>query len=84
LTLTHGKQPTAEDIKKGFEMIRNFALGGLVPPLTITAADHEGGGWVQIFQVKGEGFQKETPWFRAYRKLVVDTAGKTAATLASK
>ena len=84
LSLTHGQKPTGEDLKKGFEMIKDFALGGLVPPLTVTADDHEGGGWVQIFQVKGDGFQKMTPWIQAYRQMVVDTANKTAKELASK
>ena len=49
-----GKPPTGEEVKKGFEMINDFTLGGLVPPLEITPTDHEGGGWVQIFQVKGD------------------------------
>jgi branched-chain amino acid transport system substrate-binding protein len=84
LQLTHGQKPTGADIQKGFEMIRDFKLGGLVPPLTITADDHEGGGWVQIFRVKGNGFVKATPWFRAYRQLVVATAQKTAKQLAAK
>jgi len=42
-------------------------LGGLVPPLKLTAADHEGGGWVQIFQAKGGKFVKETEWFAPTR-----------------
>jgi branched-chain amino acid transport system substrate-binding protein len=84
LTLTHGQKPTGTDVKKGFEMIRHFSLGGLVPPLTITAADHEGGGWVRIFQVKGNGFVAKTPWFRAYRDAVVALAEKTAPTMAAK
>ncbi len=84
LKLTHGQKPTGTDIKKGFEMIRNASLGGLVPPLTITPQDHEGGGWVRIFQVKGNGFVAKTPWFRAYRQLVVATANKTAKELAAK
>jgi len=45
-------------------------LGGLLPPLEISATDHEGGGWVQIFQVKGGKFVKETEWFRAYREVL--------------
>ena len=72
-----GKPPTGTDIKNGFEQIRNFTLGGLVPPLEITPTDHEGGGWVQVFQVKGGKFVKETDWFRAYRD-VVEHALKTA------
>ena len=77
LKLTGGKQPTGEDVKKGFEMISGVTLGGLVPPLHITPTEHEGGGWVQIFQVKGGKFVKETEWFQAYRD-VVDHAVKTA------
>ena len=72
-----GRLPTGEDVKSGFEQIHDFSLGGLVPPLNVTAADHEGGGWVQVFQVKGGKFVKETDWFRAYRD-VVEHALKTA------
>jgi hypothetical protein len=35
-----------------------------VPPLKVTGSDHEGGGWVQMFQVRGGKFVKETDWFR--------------------
>ena len=59
-----------EDVKKGFESIRDFTLGGLVPPLELSATDHEGGGWVQIFQVKGGKFVKETDWFRGYPEVL--------------
>ena len=65
LKATGGKQPTGEDVKKGFESIHDFSLGGLVPPLEVNATDHEGGGWVQVFQVKGGKLVKETDWFRA-------------------
>jgi len=41
-----------------------------VPPLQITPVDHEGGGWVQIYQVKGNKMVKETEWFRGYRDMV--------------
>jgi branched-chain amino acid transport system substrate-binding protein len=71
LKVTGGKPPTGEDMKKGFEMIKNFTLDGLLPPMEVTPADHEGGGWVQIFQVKGDKMVKETEWFRGYRDLVL-------------
>jgi branched-chain amino acid transport system substrate-binding protein len=77
LKATGGNKPTGTDVKKGLEQIRDFTLDGLVPPLEITPTDHEGGGWVQIFQVKGGKFVKETDWFRAYRD-VVEHALKTA------
>jgi branched-chain amino acid transport system substrate-binding protein len=65
-----GAKPTGEDVKKGMEQIKDFTLGGLVPPLNITAEDHEGGGWVQIWTVKGGKFEKATDWFQAYRDVV--------------
>jgi branched-chain amino acid transport system substrate-binding protein len=70
---------TGEDVKKGFEQIRGFTLGGLVPPLEITPENHEGGGWVQIWQVKGGKFVKATDWFKAYQDVVakhIREAGK--------
>jgi branched-chain amino acid transport system substrate-binding protein len=61
---------TGADVKAGFEKISNFTLGGLVPPLKITPTDHEGGGLVQIWQVKGGKFEKSTEWFAAYQDIV--------------
>jgi branched-chain amino acid transport system substrate-binding protein len=71
-----GKQPTGQEMKKGFEQIHDFTLGGLVPPLNVTAADHEGGGWVQIYTVKGGKFVKETDWIHAYPELVAAAVKK--------
>jgi len=76
LKATGGKQPTGEDVKKGFEAIHDFSLGGLVPPLEVNATDHEGGGWVQVFQVKGGKLVKETDWFRAYPEVVAAAVAK--------
>jgi branched-chain amino acid transport system substrate-binding protein len=63
-------QITGADVKMGFERIKGFTLGGLVPPLEVTADNHEGGGWVQIWQVKGGKFVKATDWFKAYQDVV--------------
>ena len=67
-----------EDVKNGFERIKGFTLGGLVPPIEITSTDHEGGGWVQVWQVKGGKFVKTTDWFKAYPD-VIQKALKAAA-----
>ncbi len=65
-----GAAPTSEDVKNGMEMVKGFTLGGLVPPMTITPEDHEGGGWVQVWTVKDGKFEKTTDWFQAYRDLI--------------
>jgi branched-chain amino acid transport system substrate-binding protein len=72
-----GQKPTTEQVKQGMEQIKDFALGGLVPPLTITATDHEGGGWVKVFGVHDGKFVQETDWLHPYRD-VVENAVKTA------
>ena len=71
-----GKKPTGEEVKKGFESIHDFTLGGLVPPLKLSATDHEGGGWVQIYQTKGGKFVKVTDWIRAYPEVVAAAVKK--------
>jgi branched-chain amino acid transport system substrate-binding protein len=65
-----GANITPHDVKLGFEQIKGFSLGGLVPPLEINNVDHEGGGWVQIFQAKGGKWVKQTEWFKAYPTLL--------------
>jgi len=61
---------TPQDVKLGFEKIKGFSLGGLVPPLEINNVDHEGGGWVQVFQAKGGKWVKVTDWYKAYPTLL--------------
>src|SRR5713226_100236 len=70
---------TGVDVKNGFEQISNFTLGGLVPPLKVTPTDHEGGGLVQIWQVKGGKFEKVTDWYSAYTDVVAKHIKKAAA-----
>ena len=65
-----GAKPTSEDVKKGMEAIKGFTLGGMVPPMEITEADHEGGGWVQVWTVKGGKLVKNGDWFRSYREVI--------------
>jgi branched-chain amino acid transport system substrate-binding protein len=77
LKISGGQKPTTEQVKAGLEQIKDFTLGGLVPPLQITATDHEGGGWVRVFTVKDGKFAAATDWFKAYRD-VVENAVKTA------
>jgi branched-chain amino acid transport system substrate-binding protein len=61
---------TGADVKAGFEKISNFTLSGLVPPLKITPQDHEGGGLVQLWQVKDGKLVKVTDWYAAYQNIV--------------
>ena len=62
---------TGADVKEGLEKVKDFSLGGILPPMTITPQDHEGGGWVRIFKVEGEGFVPMTDWMHGYREVVM-------------
>jgi branched-chain amino acid transport system substrate-binding protein len=67
-----GAKITAEDMRKGFEQItaKSLAnLGEMTPPLQVTATDHEGGGWIQVFQIKGGEYVKASQYFTAYPEL---------------
>jgi branched-chain amino acid transport system substrate-binding protein len=65
-----GAAPTSEEVKKGMEQIKGVTLGGLLPPMELTAADHEGGGWCQIWTVKGGKLVKVKDWFQGYRAVI--------------
>jgi branched-chain amino acid transport system substrate-binding protein len=65
-----GGKPTTEDMKNGMEQVKNFSLGGMAPPMQVTPEDHEGGGWIQVWTVKGGKFVKTTDWFQAYRDVI--------------
>jgi branched-chain amino acid transport system substrate-binding protein len=66
----NGAAPTGEDVKHGFEQIHDFTLGGILPPVNVTSADHEGGGFVQVWQVEGGKLARKTDWFHAYPAVV--------------
>jgi branched-chain amino acid transport system substrate-binding protein len=66
-----GGTPNSEEVKKGMESVKGFTLGGLVPPMEITQADHEGGGWVEIWTVKGGKLERTKQWFQGYRPLIL-------------
>lgn len=74
-----GEPVTGEKVKKGFESIEDFTLGGIVPPMAVTEEDHEGGGWVRIYQVRGKQWIPLTDWFTGYREVVWELIKEAAA-----
>jgi branched-chain amino acid transport system substrate-binding protein len=73
-----GKRPlTGEEVRWGFENIRldNKRLAelgalGLVQPLQLSCADHEGGGAVRFQQWDGQKWNVISDWIQADRKLL--------------
>ena len=74
-----GTNITPQDVKLGFEQIKGFTLGGLVPPLAINSVDHEGGGWVQVWTVKGGKLVRVKDWFQGNRPLILKHLAADAA-----
>lgn len=70
---------TGTQVRDGFRAIKNFSLGGLVPPLNLAGGDHEGGGFVRIFTVTKDGFAPKTDWFKGYRDVVFEMIKEEAA-----
>ena len=65
-----GPPITGEKVKKGYENIKNYTLGGFLPPMEITPEDHEGGGWVRVYQWDGGKFVLAKDWFKAHRDVI--------------
>lgn len=65
-----GAPLTGEKLKAGFEQIKDFSAEGLMPPITITAKDHQGGGAGRVSQWNGETWEPVSDWGSAYQELV--------------
>jgi branched-chain amino acid transport system substrate-binding protein len=76
---SEGPPLTPAKLKKGFERIRNFTAGGLLPPTTVTSEDHQGGGQGRISVWDGKGWKPETGWFAASQDVVWDLVRKSSA-----
>jgi len=74
-----GAPLTAAKLKNGLESVKNFTADGLIPPVTITPADHQGGGRGRIATWDGKVWRPDTGWFAAYQDVVWDLVRKTSA-----
>jgi branched-chain amino acid transport system substrate-binding protein len=67
---SEGEPLTAAKLKKGLEQLRDFTAEDLLPPTSITARDHQGGGRGRIVQWDGQRWQERRHWFAAYQDVV--------------
>jgi len=61
---------TPEKIKAGLESMKDFSANGLMAPLTVTAADHGGGGKTRIEMWDGTKWVPETDWIAGFSEEV--------------
>jgi branched-chain amino acid transport system substrate-binding protein len=74
-----GAPLTPAKLKKGLESIKNFTADGLLPRVTVTATDHQGGGQGRIATWDGSAWRPDTGWFAASQDVVWDLVKKTSA-----
>lgn len=78
--LAEGGGPlTGPKLKAGFEKIAGYDAEGLMPPVTITATDHQGGGAGRVSQWDGTAWVPVSDWHAAYQDVVRAEIEKSAA-----
>jgi branched-chain amino acid transport system substrate-binding protein len=74
----YGEPLTSEKLRKGLEQVKDFDAQGLIPPVTLSAEDHQGGGRGRISQWDGAKWVPKTGWYNAYQDVVWDLVKKNA------
>ena len=83
LAIRNDKAPlTAEKMRRGLTSLRNYNANGLIPPLTVTAKDHGGGGKTRIEMWDGAKWVPQTDWFSDYDDLVWATVKTSSSEFA--
>ncbi|HMK78855.1 MAG TPA: ABC transporter substrate-binding protein [Xanthobacteraceae bacterium] len=57
-------------LNAGIQSIENFTADGMLPGITVTAKDHQGGGRGRVARWDGAKFVPQTDWFAANQDLV--------------
>lgn len=73
---------TPEKMRKGLESLKNYDANGLIPPLTVTAKDHGGGGKTRIEMWDGSKWVPQSDWYADYTDLVWSTVKQHSAEFA--
>jgi len=79
---------TPEKLKAGLESIKDFSANGLMAPLTVTPADHGGGGRTRVEMWDGTKWVPETDWIAGFSeevwKVVKESSAEYAKSEAAK
>ncbi|WP_322996134.1 ABC transporter substrate-binding protein [Castellaniella sp.] len=65
-----GEPLTSDKLRKGFELIKDFDAQGLMPPVTFSAQDHQGGGLGRVAEWDGNGWKPLNDWHASYQDVV--------------
>jgi len=61
---------SSEQLNEGLRSIKNFTAEGMLPPITITKADHQGGGKGRIAQWDGKRWVPKSDWAAADQDVI--------------
>jgi len=75
---------TAARLNAGLTSIKGFTADGLLPPLTLTPQDHQGGGFGRIVQWDGSHWVGKTDWMAAHQDIVWDMIKASSAKFREK
>ena len=78
IAIEKGQPITAATLRQGLEQVKDFNAQGLIPPITITPKDHQGGGRGRISQWDGVKWVPKTDWYPAHQDVVWDLIKKNA------
>lgn len=65
-----GAPLTGEKLRKGFEMLTDFDAEGLIPKVTVTGDDHQGGGAGRVVQWDGSAWEPISDWKASFQDIV--------------
>lgn len=65
-----GAPLTGEKLRKGFELLSDFDAQGLIPPLSFTEEDHQGGGFGRVAHWDGEAWAPLSDWHASFQDVV--------------
>lgn len=68
-----------EKLRKGFEMVENYDAKGLLPPLSFSSQDHQGGGFGRVAHWDGEKWAPLNDWNNPYQDIVWESIREDAA-----
>ena len=79
LALEDGGPLTGETLKAGFERVADYDAEGLMPAVTFSEQDHQGGGAGRVSQWDGSAWVPVSDWHAAFPEVVRAEIEESAA-----
>ena len=75
----HGAPLTGTRLRDGLRMVSDFDAEGMMPPVSFSEEDHQGGGYGRVTEWNGDSWEPITDWFHSYQDLVWEEIREDAA-----